>query len=158
MVRFLSGASALALAVGGFHAHAQEADDVEDVIVVTGQLSEFGASKAVTPILETSRSISIETSEQFLAKGAQTVGDALEYTASVNANNFGPATRGDSYTVRGFEAAEYRDGQQTRFGSYNSSRTDVYMLEQVEILKGPASVLYGRGTPGGLVNMVSKLA
>ena len=59
---------------------------------------------------------------------------------------------------RGFDAAEYRDGQQVLFGFYNNTRSDVYFLEQVEVLKGPASVLYGKGTPGGIVNAISKLA
>ncbi len=131
--------------------------NIEEVIV-TGQLSEFGASKSATPILETARSISIETAESFLDKGALTLGSTLEYTSGVDANTFGPSTRVDSVKIRGFDAAEYRDGQQIKFGYYNNTRTDVYMLEQVEVLKGPASVLYGKGTPGGLLNMVSKLA
>ncbi|MEM6653510.1 MAG: TonB-dependent receptor [Pseudomonadota bacterium] len=162
-MRFISCCATAALLCAGLtvaqeDATSTDSDRVLETVQVLGQVSEFGASKSVTPIMETSRSISIETEDLFIAKGALTLADVLEYTAGVQANNFGPATRGDSFKVRGFESAEYRDGQQTRFGSFNTSRTDVYLLEQVEILKGPASVLYGRGTPGGLVNMVSKVA
>ena len=135
--------------------------DLEEVIVF-GELpeapSQFGASKSATPILGTSRSISIETIEDYLNRGAMTLGDVLEYTSGVDSNTYGSATRVDSFRIRGFQSQEYRDGQQIRFGFYNNSRTDIYMLERVEILKGPASVRYGKGSPGGLVNMVSKLA
>lgn len=127
-------------------------------IEIVGQLTGFGATKSATPILETARSISIETEDQFRDKGALTLDDTLNYTAGVVGDTFGFSTRGDFPQVRGFDAAEYRDGQQVLFGFYNNTRSDVYMLEQVEILKGPASVLYGKGTPGGIVNAISKLA
>lgn len=154
--------SAIALAAGLASAQgsAEELDNERrlSTVEVTGALSEFGASKSVTPILETARSISIETEDQFRDKGALTLDDTLNYTSGVVGDTFGFSTRGDFAQVRGFDAAEYRDGQQVLFGFYNNTRSDVYMLEQVEVLKGPASVLYGKGTPGGIVNAVSKLA
>ena len=127
-------------------------------MTVTGQLSGFGATKSSLSILETARSISIETESMFREKGALTLDDALNYTSGVLGDTFGFSTRGDFPTIRGFDAAEYRDGQQVLFGSYNNTRSDVYLLEQVEVLKGPASVLYGKGTPGGIVNAISKIA
>ncbi|GAB4522108.1 MAG: TonB-dependent siderophore receptor [Amphiplicatus sp.] len=155
----------LALAAGSLIAtgQAQAFDDAAmgefgDEIVVTGELSRYGATKSATPILETSRSVSIETEDQFRDKGALTLDDTLNYTAGVIGDTFGFSTRGDFPKIRGFDAAEYRDGQQVLFGYYNNTRSDVYMLEQVEVLKGPASVLYGKGTPGGIVNAISKLA
>lgn len=132
--------------------------DTSDEIIVTGELSRYGATKSATPILETSRSISVETEDQFRDKGALTLDDTLGYTAGVIGDTFGFSTRGDFPKIRGFDSAEYRDGQQVLFGYYNNTRSDVYMLEQVEVLKGPASVLYGKGTPGGIVNAISKLA
>ncbi|MEM8982157.1 MAG: TonB-dependent siderophore receptor [Pseudomonadota bacterium] len=152
------GFTAISVIAAGPVLAQQEDDETIETIVVTGALSEFGASKSATPILETSRSISIETQVQFRDKGALTLDDTLNYTAGVVGDTFGFSTRGDFPQVRGFDAAEYRDGQQVLFGFYNNTRSDVYMLEQVEILKGPASVLYGKGTPGGIVNAVSKLA
>lgn len=156
--------SIMALTSGGAwsqdEAAAEDNDEnafVEEIIV-TGQLSRYGATKSATPILETARSISVETEAQFRDKGALTLDDTLNYTAGVVGDTFGFSTRGDFPTVRGFDAAEYRDGQQVLFGFYNNTRSDVYMLEQVEVLKGPASVLYGKGTPGGIVNAISKLA
>ena len=158
------GALALALAAGNA-AFAQSVDNENedsatavDEVVVTGMLSQFGVTKSNTPILETARSVSVETEEMFRAKGALTLDDALTYTAGVSGDTYGFATRGDFATVRGLDVPEYRDNIQVLFGFYNNTRSDIYMLEQVEVLKGPASVLYGRGSPGGIVNVVSKIA
>jgi len=149
----LGGAMLAGLAVA-----ANQAEGKIEEVVVTGELSRFGATKSATPILETARSISIEIEEMFREKGALTLDDTLSYSAGVVGDTFGFSTRGDFPRIRGFDAAEYRDGQQVLFGYYNNTRSDVYMLEQVEILKGPASVLYGKGTPGGIVNAISKVA
>ncbi|MBB5518999.1 TonB-dependent siderophore receptor [Amphiplicatus metriothermophilus] len=160
-MRFKSMALAAGALVATGHAQALDdavMDDFGDEIVVTGELSRYGATKSATPILETARSVSIETEDQFREKGALTLDDTLNYTAGVIGDTFGFSTRGDFPKIRGFDSAEYRDGQQVVFGYYNNTRSDVYMLEQVEVLKGPASVLYGKGTPGGIVNAISKLA
>ncbi|NYH97198.1 TonB-dependent siderophore receptor [Novosphingobium marinum] len=125
-------------------------------IVVTGALTDFGATKSDTPIVETARSISIETERDFEEKGAQSLDDALTYSAGVTAEPFGFSTRGDFAQVRGLDAPEYRDNLQYLFGFYNTTRQDIYTLEQVEVLKGPASVLYGAGSPGGIINVVTK--
>ena len=125
-------------------------------IVVTGALTDFGATKSDAPIVETARSISIETARDFDEKGAQSLDDALTYSAGVTAEPFGFSTRGDFAQVRGLDAPEYRDNLQYLFGFYNNTRQDIYTLEQVEVLKGPASVLYGAGSPGGIINVVTK--
>ena len=127
-----------------------------EMIIVTGTLGGFGATKSDTPIVETARSISIETQADFQMKGAQSLDDTLTYTAGVTAEPFGFSTRGDFVQVRGLDAPEYRDNLQYLFGFYNNTRQDIYTLEQVEVLKGPASVLYGAGAPGGVLNVVTK--
>lgn len=153
MKKILTAVLVTSLSVSGFAAE----QEIEEIIV-TGQLTPFGATRAMTPILETSRSVAIIDEQTFRARGALTLDDTLSYTAGVVGDTFGFSTRGDFPKVRGFDAAEYRDGQQVLFGFYNNTRSDVYMLEQVEVLKGPASVLYGKGTPGGIVNAISKVA
>lgn len=125
-------------------------------IVVTGELARFGATKSDTPILETARSISIETERDFRDKGFETLDDALAYTAGVTAETYGFDMRGDFVSIRGLGVPEYRDNLQYLFGFYNNPRPDLYLAEQVEVLKGPASVLYGSGSPGGIVNVVTK--
>lgn len=166
MFHRLTGGRALCAALCVLSGHAASAasssapagaGQIEEV-VVTGRLSPFGATRSATPILETARSVSVIDNETFRSRGAMTLDDTLNFTAGVVGDTFGFSTRGDFPKVRGFDAAEYRDGQQVLFGFYNNTRTDVYMLEQVEVLKGPASVLFGKGTPGGIVNAISKVA
>ena len=125
-------------------------------IFVYGDLSRFGATKSNTPIVETARSLSIETSDAFSLKGALNLSQTTAYMPGVTAETFGFATRGDWIRARGLAVPRYRDSIQELFGSYNTTRTEVYTIEQVEVLRGPASVLYGQGSPGGIVNVVSK--
>lgn len=133
-------------------------DDETEEVVVLGQVSEFGATKSEIPIIETPRSLSVIPAEEFLDRGALTLEDTLAYTAGVIGNQFGFATRSDNTTVRGLEAPQYQDNLQAVFGFFNSARTDIYTLEQVEVLKGPASVIYGQASPGGAISTVSKKA
>ncbi len=153
--------SILSLAVTLYYgdAYAQVLSDTEsdiEVVEVIGQPNLFGALKSNTPLLETARSVSIETFDQFIEKGALTLDDTLNYSAGVVGDTFGFSTRGDFIKVRGFDAFEYRDGMQSLSGNYNNTRPELYTLEQVEVLKGPASVLFGPGSPGGIVNIVTK--
>ncbi len=134
-----------------------DTDEPIDEIVVEGRLSRFSATKSATPIMETARSVSIENHQQILDRGALNLADTYLYKPGVTGETFGFATRGDWVKVRGLDVPEYRDSLQGLFSNYNNTRPDIYTIEQVEILKGPASVLYGQGSPGGLVNVVSKL-
>lgn len=150
---------ALTVALSG-SAAAQETsieDNIEEIQVV-GQVSRFGATKSDIPILETARSVSVIKADQFLDRGALTLDDTLNYTSGVVGDTFGFSTRGDFPLVRGLDVPEYLDNIQVLFGFYNNARSDIYTLEQVEVLKGPASVLYGQGSPGGILNTVSKKA
>ncbi len=149
----------LGIAVSGTSAHASEVSDNRQIeeMVVTAPLSRFSATKSDTPIMETARSVSVETQQQILDRGALNIADTYVYKSGVFGDTYGYATRGDWVLVRGLDVPEYRDSLQGLFGNYNSTRVDIYTVEQVEILKGPASVLYGRGSPGGIVNAVSKV-
>jgi len=129
--------------------------EIEEV-VVTAAMTRYGATKSDVPIMEMARSVSIETQQDLLDKGALNLADAYVYSAGVTGERYGFATRGDWVAVRGLDVPEYRDSLQALFGNYNNTRPDIYTIEQVEILKGPASVLYGQGSPGGIVNVVSK--
>jgi iron complex outermembrane receptor protein len=151
----------LAVAVGSLlasgYTHAQSATPEIQEIQVTGQLSRYSALKSDTPIMETARSVSIEGLQDIIDKGAITLDDVFTYSSGVYGKTYGFATRGDWVKVRGLDVPQYQDSLQSLFGNYNNTRPDVYTLEQVEVLKGPASVLYGQGSPGGIVNVVSKL-
>ncbi|MEM1229319.1 MAG: TonB-dependent siderophore receptor [Pseudomonadota bacterium] len=136
----------------------QGASQVVDEIVVIGELQRFGATKSDVAVSELPRSVSVIPAAEFLERGALTLSNTLDYTAGVVGNAFGYATRGDFTSIRGLDAPEYQDNLQVLFGFYNNARADVYTLEQVEVLKGPASVLYGQAAPGGIVSTVSKVA
>lgn len=147
----------LMLALSGpVAAQDDEGDPIEE-IVVEGRLTRYSATKSDTPIMETARSVSIENHQQILDRGALNLADTYLYKSGVIGEAYGFDTRGDWVKVRGLDVPEYRDSLQGLFSYYNSTRPDIYTVEQVEILKGPASVLYGQGSPGGLVNVVSKL-
>lgn len=149
--------TALASALIPAAAFAQEAaGEPEDVVVVNGILGRYSATKSDTPVVETPRSVSIETLSDILDRGGLDLSDAYLYSAGVIGDTYGISTRVDSVQVRGLRAPEYRDSLQALFGSYNNTRSDIYTLEQVEILRGPSAVLYGQGSPGGIVNVVSK--
>ena len=132
-----------------------EANAVEKIEVV-GMRSPFGATKTNTPIVELARTISIETALDLKQKGVLNLSQSATYMAGVTGESYGYATRVDSISSRGLSIPRYRDSIQELFGSYNSTRAEIYTMEQVELLKGPASILYGQGSPGGIMNYVSK--
>lgn len=113
--------------------------------------------KTDTPLKEIPQSISVIGAEQMRDQGANTLQEAVRYTAGVVADGYGIDSRTDSIFVRGTEATEYLDGLRRTFNYYvYNYRIDPYFLERVEVLRGPASVLYGQGAVGGIINSVSK--
>ena len=114
-------------------------------------------SKTDTPILEVPQSISVVTRDQMEARGVQTLGQALDYSAGIVSQPFGSDPRFDSPIIRGFSAAnsQYLNSLKLMRDA-GAVAIEPYGLERIEVLRGPASVLYGQGNPGGLINMVSK--
>jgi len=135
----------------------------------TSPLSGFVANRSATgtktdtPLLENPQSVSVVGRPQIEQQGSQTVAESLRYTAGVLAGSR-PGNRFDDIFIRGFGGfgftagyIQFLDGLKMQRGvSYAVPAIDAYGLERVEVIKGPASVLYGQGNPGGLVNMVSK--
>ncbi len=114
-------------------------------------------TKTDSALLTNPQSVSVVTRQQMDDQGAQTVDQALRYTPGVYSQD-GTDIRFDQLYGRGFALDSYLDGlhlyQSPRFAT---PRIDTYFMERIEVLHGPASVLYGQGSPGGLVNYVSKL-
>jgi iron complex outermembrane receptor protein len=109
-------------------------------------------------LIEIPQSISVISREQLDEQNVQSLSQALVYTAGVSVNGTGTDTRYDWPLIRGFSATTYGmylDGLRW-MPNQLSGRFDPYGLESIDVLKGPASVLYGQGTPGGLIDMVSK--
>lgn len=130
---------------------------VETVEVVAWVNEVSTAAKTDTPLIETPQSVSVITRERLVVQSPLTIQDALRYTAGVNADPYGLDSRGDWAVIRGGEeAGQYLNGLRRLFGYNNNVRPDPFALEQIEVLRGPASVLYGQGSFNGVVNLVSK--
>ncbi|BAU12326.1 TonB-dependent siderophore receptor protein [Leptolyngbya sp. NIES-3755] len=139
-----------------------EVDEPDEEIVVTGE--EQGgylapnastATRTDTPIRDTPQSIQVIPRQIIEDKQAIGVEEVLENAASVTflGNQDG---RGLNFAIRGFENAPIsRDGFFYRFGP-DLAEPEVANLERVEVLRGPASVLYGQAEPGGVINLVTK--
>lgn len=111
------------------------------------------ATKIDTSLGEAARSISIITQEQLEARSALDLKEALDYTPGVTMSNGGVWT---SPTIRGFTGGlTTTDGLRVPT-EFSASNTDLYGFEQIEVLRGPASLLYGAGGPGGMINRVTK--
>lgn len=126
----------------------------KDGVVTQGRVSQVG--KSAVSAQDTPFGVAVVDVAQIRETGAKNIQDALLYTAGVQAGAFGFDTRGDSASVRGMSPTHYVNGLRSAYGSYNRPRTAIYTLEQIEVLKGPSSVLYGQGDLGGIVNSVTK--
>nr|WP_246513217.1 TonB-dependent siderophore receptor [Azospirillum picis] len=126
---------------------------------VTGYVANQQATgtKTDTPLIEVPQSISVIPRDQIQDQNAQSLNQVVRYTAGVTAETRGAvASRYDQLKVRGFDAETYLNGLKLQSLYYASSQIDPYLLERVEVLKGPTSVLYGQAPAGGLLNQASK--
>ncbi|ALB71801.1 ferrichrome porin FhuA [Cronobacter muytjensii] len=169
----------VATACSGFAASAIAADNgqKEETITVSAsaaaQESAWGpaptiaakrsatATKTDAPIEKTPQSVSVVTREEMDIHQAQSVKEALGYTPGVVVSNRGASTTYDFVSIRGFTSVglsqnNYLDGMKLQGNFYNDAVIDPYMLERVELMRGPTSVLYGKSNPGGIIAMVSK--
>lgn len=144
----------------------------EETMVVSGRVSEeptapfsgmvatktLSATKTAADLIKTPQSVSVITRDQMNAQDVTSVSQALRYSAGVFTEYRGSSNRNDEVFVRGFSyVPKYLDG--LSFGATASSQTgtvDPWLLERVELVRGPASVLFGQVNPGGLISMTSK--
>ncbi|MBJ8923500.1 ferrioxamine B receptor FoxA [Citrobacter sp. FDAARGOS_156] len=163
---FMFAKTRLALLIGwvtgsvAFPLLAQETTK-NDTVVVTSQM-QSGATKLATPDIETPQSVSIVTREQFEEQGATSVRQAVSYTPGVYSNQIGASNRFDYIVLRGFSDGSldnvYLDGLKMMgdTNSHSSLVVDPWFLDNIEVVRGPASVLYGRSSPGGIVALTSR--
>ncbi|GAA6139432.1 TonB-dependent siderophore receptor PiuA [Arenicella sp. 4NH20-0111] len=140
----------------GSTAVAQEKSDIEEVVVEGQYLSsnEVNSIKAPTPIIDVPQSLSIISAAQITEQGITSIGDIIDYTAGVNTSQ-GEGHR-DAVVFRGVRSTAdfYLDGNRDDVQYYRG----LYNVEQIEILRGPNALLFGRGGTGGVLNRVSKKA
>ncbi len=121
----------------------------------------MSATKTDTPVIEIPQSISVVTRKEMDMRSVQNFTEALRYVPGVTVDQFGFEGRGFEYLLlRGFNGlntANFRDGlSNSAVGFFTQFITDTYGLERVDVLRGPSSVMFGRGDAGGIVNRVTK--
>ncbi|MGE8496079.1 MAG: TonB-dependent siderophore receptor [Pseudomonas sp.] len=114
-------------------------------------------TKTDTPLRDIPQSIQVVPRQVIEDQQINSLGDALTNVSSIQRGNTHGGTT-ESFFIRGFQATTYAvDGMLTNSLVVRPEiLSDLSNIEQVEVLKGPASVLYGRGNPGGLINLVSR--
>ncbi|UQY44921.1 ferrichrome porin FhuA [Mixta hanseatica] len=161
---------ALTLA-GGSSAFAAEQTLVVDASAAAPQESAWGpaatiaakhsatGTKTDTPIEKNPQSVSVVTRQEMDIHQPTSVKEALGYTPGVTVSTRGASNTYDAVKIRGFGSVNqnnYLDGLKLQGDFYNEVLIDPYMLERVELLRGPTSVLYGKSSPGGIITMTSK--
>lgn len=133
--------------------------DDEEILVLGTREQGYRATvapqtnKSTTPIKETPFSVQVVTRELIRDRGITTIGEALRYVPGFRPQvGFGASN--DRFYIRGF-ITPYNLKNGLRRSAYAPDE-QLQNVEQVEVLKGPASALYGRFEPGGVVNFVTK--
>ena len=143
------------IAISSF-ALAEESNEVEEIVVKGNVLysDQVQALKTPVPILDVPQTLSIVTDEDIRKQGIREIGDIVRYTPGVNTSQ-GEGHR-DAVVFRGVRSTAdfYQDGVRDDVQYYRS----LYNVEQVEILRGPNALLFGRGGTGGIINRVTKKA
>ena len=117
-------------------------------------------TKTDTPLIEVPQTISVVTRDQLDARDANKMNEALRYTPGVQPEPFGVEPRYTDIRIRGLDVtttALFRDGMALSNPNYVVSyNLEPWGAERLEVPRGPASVLYGQGNPGGFINYISK--
>ncbi|MCW8127254.1 TonB-dependent siderophore receptor [Microbulbifer halophilus] len=157
-VRVLCAGIAIAAPLPAFAAEAESPERVETVVVYGTDMNKyvFDRSEAATGFDadtdELPRSVQVIPEQVILDQNAETLTDALRNAAGVTrAHGFGGAE--DQFLIRGIANNHlFVDGNPV--GARH--RVDVSNIAQVEVVKGPASILHGQVSPGGIINVVTK--
>jgi iron complex outermembrane recepter protein len=137
-----------------------EGEGPDEEIVVTGERNRYRApnastaTKTDTPIRDIPQSIQVVPQQVIEDQQTVSLEDALRNVSGVRpANNNVNVSNQATFNLRGFsQGSIFRNGFPTR----SNSLIEVAGIEQIEVLKGPASVLYGQSEPGGIINIVTK--
>lgn len=115
--------------------------------------------KSGVPLSEVPQSISVVTSTELETRSPDEIEDAIAYVPGINPSTWGTDDRFDQFAIRGFDmgsSALYRDGLPQKVLSFSAFSTDPFMIDRIDVLRGPAGVLYGSNDAGGMVNLVTK--
>ena len=130
-----------------------------DSVRVTGYVDHyaarapFSALRIDAPLSTVPLAVSVITRDVLTDQAVSSLNDALHYVAGVTPQA-GTLTRPNFFAIRGFYAFTYRDDN--RMMVDGEPPLNAATIQSIEVLKGPSSILYGRGEPGGLVNFETK--
>ncbi|MET3134126.1 iron complex outermembrane receptor protein [Oxalobacteraceae bacterium GrIS 1.11] len=161
-MRRLGRVAGTLLMSGACQAHASETTLPEILVqdsAETGTRRASVGSKTETDILALPQSISVLERARLEAQQAQSIPQALRYTAGMQVENSGLDPRFDQYLIRGFDSGSggvFRDGLNLPTRGFAGFTLEPYGLERLEVLRGPSSALYGQTEAGGMVNALSK--
>jgi catecholate siderophore receptor len=131
-----------------------QSSDVEEIVIKGRvlQSDQVNALKIPTPIVNVPQSLSIITDIDLRKKGFKEISDVVKYTPGIN-SSLGEGHR-DAVVFRGVRSTAdfFQDGVRDDVQYYRP----LYNVEQVEVLRGPNALLFGRGGTGGVINRVSK--
>jgi catecholate siderophore receptor len=161
----LSSAVLLASAGGIAAQEAKESNKLNtvkveaDAIASDYKADKISSPKFTQPLRDTPQTIQVITSQVFTQQGATTLTEALRNSAGVGtfyAGENGNTATGDAIYMRGFDTSSslYVDG----IRDLGSISRDLFNIEQVEVVKGPAGTDNGRSSPTGAINLSSKQA
>jgi catecholate siderophore receptor len=125
-----------------------------EVSVVSAQYMSASLQRLTEPLLNTAETTIEVPAQQAIDQGAFSAEDALRYVPGVNIHANEDTSQRNQFYIRGFsaESDRYLDGM-LEIGNWY---LDTFNMERLEVLEGPAGVLFGRGSTGGVVNYVSK--
>ncbi len=134
----------------------------DEFVTVVGADETYRASSATTAmrsdvaLRDTPQSIQVVTQQTIQDQNAITAETAVRNVSGVTVPNTSGG-RAEDFMIRGFTSSgnTYRDGIRNDFNS-NRASAELSNVERIEVLKGPASILYGRLDPSGVVNYVTK--
>lgn len=174
MVLAGSGLQAERLANGSYTLQALEQDSVALPVTsingageqsITGGIDSIVANrssvgtKTNTAINEVPQAISVITRDEMDKRGVQDFNSAVAYTPGIRAIDYVGGQGAPDIYLRGFRSFNlfgiYKDGLRSGFNQYDTD-FETFGLERLDVIKGPASVLYGQMAPGGMVNLTSK--
>lgn len=132
----------------------------ESVTVRAEPVSRAGsiATRTSTPLIETPQSISVVSADEVRDQASPTLQEAVRYVPGVRHALYGIDNRGDWISLRGSqESTTLLDGMRLPLtGWYGVVRNEPYLLERIEVLRGPSSIIVGQNDPGGVVNLATK--
>jgi iron complex outermembrane receptor protein len=146
---WLAGSSAAAVLIPSGPALAQTTVDQPPVLQ---EIIVFGRAQHETT-LDIPQSVDVIDAGMLEATGSDRIGDALRFVPGASSDGSKLDAFGDDYLIRGFGADQTVNG--IGVNQLNHSR-DAVSVERIEVLKGPASVLYGQLQPGAVINVVTK--